>query len=87
MYMFKCPSGDCVSKENNANVGLTTTTLSRRLMMHLNDSSSIALHLKTHSIPNSKFRKILVENITIIARKINKLRLQILGALQIKNKK
>ena len=35
--------------------GLTTTTLSRRLTMHLNDSSSIALHLKTHFIPKSKF--------------------------------
>ena len=42
--------------------------------MHLNDSSSIGLHLKTHSIPKSKFRKILVENITIIVYEINKLR-------------
>ncbi len=36
-----------------------------------------ALHLKTHSIPKSKFRKILVENTTIIAHEIDKLRLQI----------
>ena len=71
--MFKCPSGDSVSKENNTYVGLTTTTLSRRLTMHLNDSSSIALHLKTHSIPKSKFRKSLVESINIIAHKMNKL--------------
>ena len=82
IYMFKCPLGDCVSKENNTYVGLTTITLSRRLMMHLNDSSSIALHLKTHSIPKSKFQKILVENTTIIARKINKLQLQILETLR-----
>ena len=54
--------------------------------MHLNDSSSIALHLKTHSIPKSKFRKILVENTTIIALEINKLRLQILETLHIKPK-
>ena len=52
-------------------------------MMHLNDSSSIALYLKTHSIPKSKFQKILVENTTIIAHKINKLWLQILEALYI----
>ena len=39
---------------------------------------------KTHSIPKSKLRKILVENTTIIAREINKLWLQILEALQIK---
>ena len=44
--------------------------------MHLNDSSSIALHLKTYSIPKSKFWKILVENNTIIAHEINKIRLQ-----------
>ena len=61
--------------------------LSRRLTMHCNDSSSIALHLKTHSIPKSKFRKILVVNTTIITPEINKLRLQILGALHIKTKK
>ena len=59
-------------------------TLSRRLTMHLNDSSSIALHFKNHSIPKSKFRKILVENTTIIAHEIDKLRLQILEALDIK---
>ena len=46
--------------------------------------TSIALHLKTHSIPKSKFQKILVENTTIIAHKIHKLQLQILEALHIK---
>ena len=60
VYMFKCPRGDYVSKENSVYVGLTTTTLSRRLTMHLNDSSSIALHLKTQSIPKFKFQKILL---------------------------
>ena len=54
--------------------------------MHLNDSSSIALHLKTHSIPKFTFQKILVENNTIIAHEINKLQLQILEALHIKTK-
>ena len=51
--------------------------------MHLNDSNSVALNLKIHSIPKSKFRKILVEN-TLITNEINKLRLQILEALHIK---
>ena len=86
-YMFKCPLGDCVSKENNIYVGHTTTTLSRQLTIHLNDSRSIALHLKTHSILKSKFWKILVENTTIIAHEINKLQLQILEDLHIKTKK
>ena len=39
------------------------------------------------SIPKSKFRKILVENITIIAHEIIKQRLQILEALHIKKTK
>ena len=59
-----------------------------RLTMNLNDSSSIALHLKIHSVPESKFQKILVENTYIIAHVINKLRLQILEDQHIKlNKK
>ena len=62
-----------IYKENNTYVGLTTSTHSRWLTMHLNDSNSIALHLKIHSIPKSKFQKILVENTAIIAHKINKL--------------
>ena len=70
----------------NLDVSLTTTTLSRGLIMHLNGSSSIAFHLKTHSIPKSKFWKILLENTTIITHKINKLWLQILEALHIKAK-
>ena len=55
--------------------------------MHLNDSNSKALHLKTHSVPKFKFRKILVENTTIIAHDIDKQRLQILEALRIKTEK
>ena len=55
--------------------------------MHLYGSSSIALYLKNDSIPKSKFRKILVENTTIIAHEIDKLREQILEALHIKTEK
>ena len=73
-------------KENSVYVSLTTTTLSRRLTMHLNDSSSITFHLN-HSIPKSMFRKILVENTTIITHEIDKLRQLILEALHIKAKK
>ena len=84
--MFKYPLGDCVFKENKACVVITTTTHSRRFTVHLNDSSSIALPLKTHSIPKSMFRIIPVENITIVAHVIYKLRQQILEAQRIKTK-
>ena len=40
--------------------------------IHLNVSSSIALYVKTNSIPESKFREILAENTTIIAHEVNK---------------
>ena len=38
IYKFKCPLGDCISDNNNNNniyVGLTSTTLSRRLTITL----------------------------------------------------
>ena len=47
----------------------------------------IQASLKTYSIPKSKFRKILIENITIKAHEINKLQLQILEALHVKTKR
>ena len=60
IYKFKCPLGDCISDNNNyIYVGLTSTTLSRRLAMHLSDTSSIAQHLKKHSCPTTELWKIL----------------------------
>ena len=63
---FKCPLGDCVSENNNMYVGLTSTILSRRLKMHLSNTSSIAQHLKKHSCPTTDLQKNLTENITIL---------------------
>ena len=53
IYKFKCPLGDCISDNNNIYVGLTSTTLSRRLTMHL----SIAQHLKKTFMPNNTTTK------------------------------
>ena len=49
VYMFKCHFGRNAFNENNTYVGLTSTTLARRFTMHLNDSSSLALHHKSPS--------------------------------------
>ena len=58
IYKFKCPLGDCISdNNNNIYVGLTSTTLSRRLTMNFSDASSIAQHLKKHSCPTTQQRK------------------------------
>ena len=47
IYQFKCPLRDCISENDDRYVGLTSTTLSRRLTMHLSDIGSRAQHLKT----------------------------------------
>ena len=57
IYKFKCPLGDCISDNNNIYVGLTSTTLSWRLTMHLSDTSSIAQHLKKTFMPNNTTTK------------------------------
>ena len=85
IYQFKCPLGDCISENNNIYVGLTSTTLSRRLTMHLLDISSIEQHLKKHSCPSTELRKILTKNTTILKHQNNKQKLQILEALYIRN--
>ena len=85
--MFKCPLGECVSIENNSYVRWSYHYNTFKTAFHLNDSSFTALHLKTSSIPKSEFRKIVVENTSIIAYEVNKLRLQILEALHIKTTK
>ena len=57
IYQFKCPFGDCISDDNNIYVGLTSTTLSRRLTMYLFDTSSIIQHLKKNSCPTTELQK------------------------------
>ena len=57
IYKFKCPLGDCISDNNNIYVGLTSTTLSRRLTMHLSDTSSMAQHIKKTFMPNNTTTK------------------------------
>ena len=74
-----------IYNNNNIYVGLTSTTLSRRLTMYLSDTSSIAQHLKRHSCPTTQLRKILTDNTTILEHQNNKQKLQILEALRIRN--
>ena len=85
IHKFKCRLGDYISDNNNTYVGLTSTTLSRRLTMHLSDTSSIAQHLKKHSCPTTQPRKILTDNTTILEHQNNKQKLQILEVLHIRN--
>ena len=52
IYQFKCTLEDCISENNCIYVGLTSTTQSRRLTMHISDTSYIA-NLKK-KIPSQK---------------------------------
>ena len=74
-----------IRDNNNIYVGLTSTTLWRRLTIHLSDTRSIAQHLKKHSCPTTQLRKILTDNTTILEHQNNKQKLQILKALHIRN--
>ena len=53
--------------------------------MHRSNTSSIAQHLKKHSCPTTKLRKILTDNTIILEYQNNKQKLQILEALHIRN--
>ena len=89
IYQFICPMGICnpLNKEQNGTyIGLTTTTLSRRLTYHLNEQSSIYKHLSQHKVKPSEMRKILVDNTKIIDRNNKKKKLIILEALHIKKR-
>ena len=73
IYQFKCPLGECISdNEKSLNyIGYTTTKLTRRLTLHLSDSSSICQYLKKHSCHNATYRNILVNNTKILHRDNN----------------
>ena len=59
IYQFKCPLGDCISENNNIYVGLTSTTPSKRLPMHLSDTSFIAQHFKNIHAQQQNYGKFL----------------------------
>ena len=54
-----------------SDVTFVCTTLSRRLTLHLSDTSSIAQHLKKHSCPTTELWKILTESTTISEQQNN----------------
>ena len=83
IYQFECPLGNCISENKNIYVGLTSTTLSRRLTMHLSDTSSIAQHLKNIHAQPQNYEKFLPK--TILEQQNNKPKLQILEAPHIRN--
>ena len=87
VYRFKCPIGSCKLQENNTYIGLTTTTLSRRLSLHISPTSPSAINkhlISQHKLPKEKFRPTVVDNTDIIFKTSCQKRLMIVEALLIK---
>ena len=83
IYEFKCPKDECIRQQNinNAYLGYTECTLSRRLSMHLQNGAIV-----THSIATHKKkidRKTIVDCTKIRFRENDKNRLEILEAILI----
>ena len=84
VYEFHCPLGDCARRPNSTYLGHTTTSLSRRITMHLQDGAP-KLHL--HQDHDKKLtRAMMVDNTTIIARCSQRRRLKVLEAVYIRDR-
>jgi hypothetical protein len=82
LYKFSCPNEDCKLQRNVEYVGMTTTTLSRRLTCHLS-SGGPKEHMRTkHETPIT--RRMLEENTSIIKQYQDSTRLAVAEALLIR---
>ena len=83
MYEFRCQTGEC-EHLNNSYIGVTTTSLSRRLTMHKGGGAPKSHHENVHDLPIT--RNILVNNTKIIKAENDNNRLMIIEALLIQSK-
>ena len=84
IYQYTCKLGDCALRSNCNYIGLTTTSLSRRITMHLQSGGP-----KTHTITHHDMtltRQQMVDNTSIIDRCNDIRRLRILEAVHIRDK-
>ena len=80
IYRYSCPIGDCKLR-NVSYIGMTTTTLSRRLTSHLQNGTPKMHTLQVHGSPLT--REMLVNNTIILDNSSDKKRLQLKEALYI----
>ena len=82
VYFYKCTKGDCALLTKSGYVGLTTTSLSRRITMHL-QSGGPKTHSETeHDTPLT--RRDMTEHTTILGTASDKRRLPVLEAVLIR---
>ena len=82
VYKFDCPNEDCQLRGKCSYIGVTTTTLSRRMTMHLADGAPKTHMKKEHN--RTITRQDLTQNTQIIATSSNKKKLHILEAIFIR---
>lgn len=84
VYQYKCQIGDCALLPNSNYIGYTSTSLSRRLTMHLQSGAPSSHTLEQHH--RRLTRQLLVENTTIIGRARDVRRLEALEAVYIRER-
>ena len=83
VYQYKCTHGDCARQPNGGYIGLTTTTLGRRITMHLQEGGPKRHLQDTHNARLS--RQDMVDNTTILCRCTDKRKLHALETVYIRD--
>ena len=81
IYEYKCPEGDCELQPSQSYIGVTVTSLSRRLTMHLAAGGTLVHAKNNHKTQLT--RKQLVENTKVLFHLKDRNRLEILEAILI----
>ena len=84
IYQYKCNLGDCALRSGSNYIGLTTTTLSRRITMHLQNGGPKTHTITEHDTPLT--RQQMVDNTTILDTCQDIRRLRILEAVHIRDR-
>ena len=82
VYFYKCNKGDCALLPRSGYVGLTTTSLSRRITMHLQAGGPRTHNDRHHDSPLT--RKDMTDNTRILATACDRRRLPVLEAVFIR---
>lgn len=83
VYKFNCPFGDCAHRPECSYVGYTTTSLSRRMTMHLQEGAPDKHLRRDHG--KTLTRDILVNNTDILTHCQDKKKLQVLESVFIRD--
>ena len=82
VYFYKCRKGDCALLPKSGYVGVTTTSLSRRISMHLQTGGPKMHTERYHDTPLT--RHDMTENTTILTATSDKRRLQVMESALIR---